>query len=126
MHFVCFEKIFAVLIQEVRVCLTRDMFKMISVIQLVEKINGSRLCFFNQSDYRNHLKNITRKTPSRFPHQNNIYFSKHKKYMQIFQLSGGIENKFFSYMYHIEKLYNFIYLCEVFCFCSKSYVRKLE
>ena len=50
--------------------------------------------------------------------------------MQIFQLSGGIENKFISS--YTEKSSGFnvvsffimsIYLCKVFCVCSKLYVR---
>ena len=44
--FFVLKKNFTVLIQEVRGCLTRDILKMISVIQLVEKINGSR--FFHE------------------------------------------------------------------------------
>ena len=36
-----------------------------------------------------------RKTLYRFPHQDSNFF-KHKKYMQVFQLSGIIENKFIS------------------------------
>ena len=51
--------------------------------------------FFQPIGLQKSFKNVTRKTPFRFPHQDSNFF-KHKKYMQVFQFSGVIENKFIS------------------------------
>ena len=55
--------------------------------------------FFNQLDYRNHLKiSLVRHPLAASCIRTAKFLSKlkHRKYMQIFQLSGGIENKFIT------------------------------